>query len=70
MTDLLYYRAARSWLIYLHHLDWREELEILKHECSEILFAMEIDDLRGAGNARRQFLYMTLMRTSRYLENV
>jgi len=69
ITDLLYYRAARTWLIYLHHLDWCEEMEILRHECSEILFAMEIDDMRGVGNARRQFLYMTLSRISRYLTN-
>ena len=67
MTDLLYYRAARTWLIYLHNLDWREELEILHHECSEILFAMEIGDMRGVGHARRQFLFMTLSRISRYL---
>ncbi len=67
MTDLLYYRAARTWLIYLHNLDWREEMQILHHECSEILMAMEINDMRGVGNARRQFLYMTLTRISRYL---
>jgi DNA-binding GntR family transcriptional regulator len=67
MTDLLYYRAARTWLIYLHNLEWSEELEILQHECSEILFAMEIGDMRGVGHARRQFLYMTLSRISRYL---
>ena len=67
MTDLLYYRAARTWLIYLHNLDWSEELEILQHECSEILFAMEICDMRGVGHARRQFLFMTLSRISRYL---
>ncbi len=67
MTDLLYYRAARTWLIYLHNLDWSEELEILQHECSEILFAMEIGDMRGVGHARRQFLFMTLSRISRYL---
>ncbi len=70
MTDLLYYRAARTWLIYLHNLDWREEMQILHHECSEILMAMEIDDMRGVGNARRQFLYMTLTRISRYLTGV
>ncbi len=55
-TMLLYYRAARTWLIYLHNLDWREEMQILHHECSEILMAMEIDDMRGVANARRQFL--------------
>lgn len=70
MTDLLYYRAARTWLIYLGNLDWREELQILHHECTEILLAMEIGDMRGVGNARRQFLYMMLTRISRYLVNV
>ncbi len=67
MTDLLYYRAARTWLIYLGKLDWHEEMQILYRECSDILLAMEIDDMRGVGNARRQFLYMTLTRISRYL---
>ena len=67
MTDLLYYRAARTWLIYQGNLDWLEEMQILYRECSDILLAMEIDDMRGVGNARRQFLYMTLTRISRYL---
>ncbi len=67
MTDLLYYRAARTWLSYLENLDWQGEMQILHRECSEILLAMEIDDMRGVGNARRQFLYMTLARISRYL---
>lgn len=68
MTDLLYYRSARTWLIYLGKLDWSEEMQILSRECSDILLAMEIDDIRGVGNARRQFLYMTLIRVGRYLE--
>lgn len=66
MTDLLYYRASRTWLIYLAKLDWLEEMRILSRECSDILLAMEIDDMRGVGNARRQFLYMTLTRISRH----
>lgn len=70
MTDLLYYRAARTWLSYLGNLDWSEELQILHHECCEILLAMEIEDMRGVGNARRQFLYLTLSRISRYLVKV
>lgn len=70
MTDLLYYRAARTWHIYLYNLDWREEMELLRRECSEILLAMEIGDMRGVGNARRQFLYLTLSRIGRYLTNV
>lgn len=70
VTDLLYYRTARIWLIFLDHLDWREEIEIMQHEISEILRALEIGDMRGVGNARRQYLYMMLTRISRYLVNV
>lgn len=69
ITDLLYYRSARTWLSYLGNLEWQEEVQILHHECSEILLAMELGDVRGVGNARRQFLYMTLTRISRYLVN-
>ncbi len=67
MTDLLYYRAARIWLTFLHNLNWGEEVEILQHEISDILRALQVGDLHGVGNARRQFLYMTLTRISRYL---
>ncbi len=70
VTDLLYYRTARIWLTFLDHLDWREEIEIMQHEVSEILRALEIGDMRGVGNARRQYLYMMLTRISRYLVNV
>ncbi len=67
MTDLLYYRTARTWLAYMGDLDWREETELMQRETSEIAMALEIGDMRGVGNARRQFLYMTLSRISRYL---
>ena len=70
VTDLLYYRVARIWLTFLDHLDWREEIEIMQHEVSEILRALEIGDMRGVGNTRRQYLYMMLTRISRYLVNV
>ncbi len=70
MTDLLYYRTARTWLTYMHNLDWYEETDIMRRETSDILLALEIGDMRGAGNARRQFLYMTLSRISRYLIEV
>lgn len=70
MTDLLYYRAARIWLTFLHNLDWGEEVKFLQHEISEILRALEIGDIHGVGNVRRQYLYMTLTRISLYLVNV
>ncbi len=67
MTDLLYFRTARTWLAYMGDLEWREETELMRRETSEILLALEIGDMRGVGNARRQFLYLTLARISRYL---
>ncbi len=70
MTDLLYYRTARTWLTFMHNFDWHDETELLLRETSEILLALEIGDMRGVGNARRQFLYMTLSRISRYLIQV
>ncbi len=69
-TDLLYYRAARIWLTFLHKLDWKEEVGNLQHEISEIQRALKIGDMHGVGNARRQFLYLTLTRISRYLTDV
>ena len=67
VTDLLYYRTARIWLTFLDHLDWNEEIEIMQHEISEILRVLEIGDMRGVGNIRRQYLYMMLTRISRYV---
>ncbi len=69
-TDLLYYRAARIWLTFLHKLDWKEEVGNLQHEISEIQRALKIGDMHGVGNARRQFLYLTLTRISRHLVDV
>ncbi len=69
-TDLLYYRAARIWLTFLHKLDWAEEVGNLQHEIAEIQRALKIGDMHGVGNARRQFLYLTLTRISYYLTDV
>ncbi len=69
-TDLLYYRAARIWLTFLHKLDWKEEVGNLQHEISEIQRALKIGDMHGVGNARRQFLYLILTRISYYLIDV
>ncbi|MCP3689035.1 MAG: GntR family transcriptional regulator [Gammaproteobacteria bacterium] len=69
-TDLLYYRAARIWLTFLHKLDWADEVGNLQHEISEIQRALKIGDMHGVGNARRQFLYLTLTRISQFLTEV
>ncbi len=70
ITDLLYYRAARVWLAFLPNTDWKEALQVLEGEIADTIRALELDDMQGVGNVRRQYLYMTLKTISRYLVGV
>lgn len=70
IKDLLYYKAARIWLTFLPNLHWREEVAIQGNEIADILRATDVKDIRGVGNTRRQYLYLTLARVSRYMVNV
>ena len=70
ITDLLYYRAARVWLAFLPNVDWKEALQILENEITDTIRALELDDMQGVGNVRRQYLYMLLKTVSRYLVGV
>ena len=67
ITDLLYYRAARVWLAFLPNVDWKEALRILESEIADTIRALELDDMQGLGNVRRQYLYMTLKTISHYV---
>jgi DNA-binding GntR family transcriptional regulator len=66
VTELLYYRTARIWLAFMHNLDWREELDTTESEISDLLRAMELEDMRGVGSTRRQYLYLMMRRISSY----
>ena len=68
ITDLLYYRAARVWLAFLPNLDWSEVAKVLEDEIADTIRALELDDMQGAGNVRRQYLYMILKAMGRYIE--
>ena len=70
INDLLYYRAARVWLAFLPNIDWKEELQTLESEIADTIRALELEDMRGAGNVRRQYLYMILKTISRYIVGV
>ena len=70
VTDLLYYRAARVWLAFLPNVDWKEALQTLESEIADTIRALELDDMQGVGNVRRQYLYMLLKTISRYLVGV
>lgn len=70
ITDLLYYRAARVWLAFLPNVDWKEALQVLESEIADTIRALELDDMQGVGNVRRQYLYMLLKTIGRYLVGV
>lgn len=70
ITDLLYYRAARVWLALLPNVDWKEALKTLEGEIADTVRCLELDDMQGVGNVRRQYLYGLLRTVSRYLVGV
>ena len=70
ITDLLYYRAARVWLAFLPNVDWKEALRNLESEIADTIRALEMDDMQGVGNVRRQYLYALLKTIGRYFVGV
>ena len=67
ITDLLYYRTARVWLGFLPSIGWKEVMQTLESEIADTIRALELDDMQGAGNVRRQYLYVLLKAMSGYL---
>ncbi len=70
INDLLYYRAARVWMAFLPNIEWDEALEILESEITDTTRALELGDMHGVGNVRRQNLFIILMTISRFLVGV
>jgi len=70
INDLLYYRAARVWMAFLPNLEWDEALEILENEISDTARALELGDMHGVGNVRRQNLFIILKTIGRFLVGV
>ena len=70
ITDLLYYRAARVWLAFLPNVDWKETLRNQESEIADTIRALELDDMQGVGNVRRQHLYALLKAIGRYFVGV
>ncbi|MCP4318158.1 MAG: GntR family transcriptional regulator [Hyphomicrobiales bacterium] len=70
INDLLYYRAARIWLAFLPNIDWEEAMKILENEIADTARALEMGDMQGVGNVRRQHLYIILKTIGRYLVGV
>ncbi|MCP5085737.1 MAG: GntR family transcriptional regulator [Rhodobacteraceae bacterium] len=70
INDLLYYRAARVWLAFLPNIEWDEVLEILENEIADTTRALELGDMHGVGNVRRQNLFIILKTIGRFLVGV
>ena len=67
ITEMFYYRAARTWLTFLPNVDWPEVAEALEAEVREILDAMRSGDITSVGHIRRQHFYQLLMRVSEFI---
>ena len=50
ITYLHYYRLTRIWLGLLMNISWNDTSETLKHEISNTLRALEVDDMLGVGS--------------------
>ncbi len=70
INDLLYYRAARVWMAFLPNIEWDEALKILENEISDTIRALELGDMHGVGNVRRQNLFIILKTIGRFLVGV
>lgn len=69
LTELLYYRTARIWLKLTPQMNWEEEVDFIRAELLDYLRALRLGDARGLGLARRNYLFMILVRVSKYLTN-
>lgn len=70
INDLLYYRAARVWMAFLPNINWEEALDIVETEILDTIRALELGDMRGVGNVRRQNLFIILKTMGKFLVGV
>ncbi len=67
ITEMFYYRAARTWLTFLPNVEWPEVAEALEAEVREILEAMRSGDIKSVSQIRRQHFYQLLMRMGDFI---
>lgn len=67
ITDILYYRAARTWLTFLPDLDWAEVSEALEAETLGIFKALQRNDIRGVGQLRRLHFHRLLAQLGSFI---
>jgi DNA-binding GntR family transcriptional regulator len=67
--DQLFHQTARVWLGILPELSWEEEVSVIHEEISEVIQALQADDMRAVADVRRDHLARVLKRINRYLSS-
>ena len=67
MTDLLYYRVARIWYMFLPNFEWDEVVNELVAELHGMADAIETNDVAAVGKVRVVYLRWMLKKISRYI---
>ena len=57
-------------MAFLPNIEWDEALGILEGEISDTIRALELGDMHGVGNVRRQNLFIILKTIGRFLVGV
>lgn len=67
ITEQLYYQTIRVYFGIVNDLDWEAEVGWLETELTEVIQALEANDLRAVGYVRRNHISMNLVRITDYL---
>jgi DNA-binding GntR family transcriptional regulator len=66
-TDLLYYRVARIWLTFLALGDWKDEVDLMEAEFTDVRDAMRRNDIKAIAKTRSDHIKGNLLRMSIYM---
>ncbi|EWY36702.1 hypothetical protein N825_25615 [Skermanella stibiiresistens SB22] len=66
ISDRLFFQTARMWLQLLPMMNWPEEVDAFSNEISDLIQAMELNDLGSLHYIRRNHISMSRMRMKGY----
>lgn len=67
ISDLLYFQTSRVWLQLLPQLDWKEEVDIVQQEMTDVLAGLQEGDMLEVGRVRHEHMLGLLNRINEYL---
>lgn len=67
ISDLLYFQTSRVWLQLLPQLDWKEEVDIVQQEMTDVLAGLQEGDMLEVGRVRHKHMLGLLNRINEYL---